>query len=159
MKRQTNVPNVKLQEFTIKNFGSMRRVDLIEQMHTRFGISQGYASTYISRLSRRGLIVADNHAALRQVEVPPVKGRSTSELFARFDDVGSVTVVLESIPQGQYLTDEEIRRAAKVSMDRWKSPSLQERISKWRYTLPNRKVVWMSPADQKELTNRINNNY
>lgn len=100
-----------------------------------------------------------NQAKGAAIGVSAVRGsRPVSQLLDQFDDVKKVKQRMKTLPSGEYLDDEELRRELKLTITRWRDVRGHSSLQTFLYKLPNNRFVWMHPKDQEKMTAAINLN-
>jgi uncharacterized protein (DUF2336 family) len=87
---------------------------------------------------------------------PAMRGTPLADLFKRFDEVAKIKAVMRELPKREVLEDDAMRTRAGVPLKVWNAVKAHKSLAKWRYRLPDQKVVWMHEEAQAELTARIN---
>jgi len=134
---------------------------LIEYIKSRPGITN---REILKNLIRHNVGVGDvekARAALAgQPSTPAASprkiGQSINALMDQFDDVKKVKQAMKKLPKDSFAEDDEMRRNLHIAYDRWRTVAQHPSLAAYRFTLPNRKAVWMHPEAQEKVTAAIN---
>jgi transposase len=95
-----------------------------------------------------------SHPALESTKTIS-SAQSIDVLLAAHDDVAKLKNAITKLTREQFVSDEDFRRELRVSPERWRIITAENKFSKNRYELPNHKVVWIHTSMRRVLDSKI----
>jgi len=84
-----------------------------------------------------------------------VKTLSIEDVVAPHDKVGEALSKIKSIPAGQLMDDETLRKEVSISNDRWRRARGSTRLAGLWYILPDKSYVWGQKSTIASLDARL----
>ena len=91
-----------------------------------------------------------------QPATPSAVRKAITVFFEQYDYPAKVRKQMSACPREHVIEDEEMRRTCGVAERRWPDVKAHAEVKAYVYRLPNGKIIFAHPEDQKRLNEKIN---